>query len=685
MRKVIFIASCMVFWAVAAQAAVQFNKHVDVTLNDGTVVRCFPEAVYTPPKTPGGAAAKPPGWDKKVKYPDWVDRMQSTEQQQGIWGRLAQKKKGAGKEPPKLDPKLAKLKAAATDIRSFSTTNFYYLPMEPHVSHTKEGDPNFSMVRFVTDKSAKDGGAEGAIIHFLVEYGLSPQQKAELEQKLKKMDKSAKLKGAVPLEQGGEGGSTFTIVSATLGDKGFTSNLVTSGKAPVMEGQKAAAAARLDQYGATLLQKTLEMPTTDISVTFDLKYVAVLPAYDIDVIIDYSQYHLIQEELETGKSTSKQRSHYWNPKWYNPFNIGTSTKTVVSQYELQNMMDALTETGVVTIQYNQYVPDADKEIVDAGLFQIIISSFFDMQKRLGGADAAMDMGDADQDKDKKDDGKPKGANYKYYEMKRKQISKTSKQILHLSKSMAVYQSHTMTGNVGAWYDKYKDNPKCFASVNLDDPFFQRRELRFVIDNAAYDIFGNVFNYATVKVRKKRASGPAFEDEFTIDKKYLEEHGQTAVLTFARMGEKDSDIFEYATQWSVRGGKVYPAQPQWKKGDVMAVTLAAPIEPLSVEVETDLNEMQEQGYTRAAVQFRYTKFGKLFEDPEMASISAGKGEPIVKQTVFHDVDRPGLEYRTFFYHKQKGKVPAAGWQRVEGDYIYCPLPQSAVEKAVRGLL
>jgi hypothetical protein len=63
------------------------------------------------------------------------------------------------------------------------------------------------------------------------------------------------------------------VVSAILGDKEFAPTLITSGKAPVMEGQQVAVAARLDAYGATLLAEGFSKPTSQVSVTFDLKYV----------------------------------------------------------------------------------------------------------------------------------------------------------------------------------------------------------------------------------------------------------------------------------------------------------------------------------------------------------------------------------------------------------------------------
>ncbi|MFW5902254.1 MAG: hypothetical protein ACOCTS_04335, partial [Thermodesulfobacteriota bacterium] len=99
-----------------------------------------------------------------------------------------------------------------------------------------------------------------------------------------------------------------------------------------------------------------------------------------------------------------------------------------------------------------------------------------------------------------------------------------------------------------------------TEVNPDDPFFQRREMRFIIDNEAYDIFNEMVNYATVQVRVPRKDQRPFIDELTIDQKYLENNGQTATLTYTRMGD-DTQTYDDAVQWSLRGGHLYPSKPR----------------------------------------------------------------------------------------------------------------------------
>ncbi len=572
--------------------------------------------------------------------------------------------------------------SAATKDPAKKSSNYYYLPTNPRISRDADGTPKFSMVRFVTDKTKADGGAEGAIIHFLFEYGLTKQQQMETAKLLKKKVKGAKLKGAVPLEVGAEGNS-FNVVSATLTDKGFTSTLVTTGKAPVMEGQQVAVAARLDAYGATLLAKSLEQPTTDISVVFDLKYVVKLPAYDVKVSINYDKFHEIETEYSETREKKTRSKRYWNPKWYNPLKISTKKTTYITEEERSQALDFLQETGVVSFDYVQHVPDADKEIVESGLHKIVLESFFDMQKRLGEPteEELTDNSDSDEDKSAAEQRRKAAAKAKKYEYtvyQRKEITRKSSQTLNLKKVIARYEHHTMTGNVGTWYAKYKDNPKLVTEVNLDDPFFQRKEMRFVIDNEAYDIFNEMVNYATVQVRVPRKGQRPFIDELTIDKKYLEQNGQTALLSYARMGD-DQQIYEYAVQWSLRGGHLYPKTPRWNKGELMAVTLSAPVRPITLEAEADLDELEEMGVARVSVELKYKRFGKTFIDSKGLSLSSSVGEPVVSKVLYQDIDKNSLEYRLIYHHKKLGKIKSKGWNPVEGDYIYCAPTEMLLEK------
>ncbi|THB65646.1 MAG: hypothetical protein D6B27_08235 [Gammaproteobacteria bacterium] len=576
---------------------------------------------------------------------------------------------------------------AATDDPTKESKNWYYLPENPRIAKAADGTPNFSMIRFVTNKSKEEGGADGAILHFMVEYGLTKEQRAELQKELRKEKKGAIIKGAVPLEHGAEG-SSFAVVSATLNDKGFASTLITSGKAPIMEGKKVAVAARLDQYGATLLAKSMENSTADISVVFNLQYVVKLPAYDVKVHINYDQFRTVSNEITESRDKTSKKSTRWTPKVYNIFHRTKKKTSTLTEKEEQAYMDFLEETGVVKFEYDQHIPGEDKEIVESGLHKLVMEQFFEMQSRIGTPSAEESGEDAGEDEaaeDSKSQRKKEAAKVNHYTYKlyqQKAVSRKAKETLHLKKVSARYEPHQMVGNIGDWYNKYKDNPKLFSEVNLDDPFFKRSRATFVISGETYDIFNDAVNYVAVKVRVKRKGQKPYVDEIIIDKKYLEDKGQTATLSFARMGD-DTQNYEYAVQWSLRGGKVYPAKPKWIEtdGTTDAVTLSAPVVPVTIEAETDLEQLEKLGIARASLQLRYKKFGKTYKDIKGLAFSPKKGDDIVSKTIFIDKGSDKIEYKLKYHHK-KGKIGTlldSEWRAVDGVYLYCTPTDTVVNK------
>jgi len=211
-----------------------------------------------------------------------------------------------------------------------------------------------------------------------------------------------------------------------------------------------------------------------------------------------------------------------------------------------------------------------------------------------------------------------------------------------------------------------------TSVNLNDPFFQHRNISFILDMEAEEMFSEVINYVTVSVRKKRSSGNDFSDRFTMDKKYINEKGTSAIITYARGEDTNPDAFEYKTQWSLRGGKVYPDNPQWQKGSwEEAVTLASPVTYRKIEFEADLDDLKQKEITRVTAQMRYRQFGK--EEEENIHISPARGEPLVEKNIFIDNDTKGYAYRLILSHKTEGKLVLPWEVRMSDDYIYATLP------------
>src|SRR5688572_13886482 len=115
---------------------------------------------------------------------------------------------------------------------------YFYLPVGLKLSKKEDGTtPQFLFMKYTTEQKESVGGVQGAIMHFLMEWGLTQAQEtdaqAKLEEKTKNMGLAAKAKlmGAASLRPDVD--ESFRIISATLTDKSFTPNFVTTGRAPL--------------------------------------------------------------------------------------------------------------------------------------------------------------------------------------------------------------------------------------------------------------------------------------------------------------------------------------------------------------------------------------------------------------------------------------------------------------------
>jgi hypothetical protein len=243
--------------------------------------------------------------------------------------------------------------------------------------------------------------------------------------------------------------------------------------------------------------------------------------------------------------------------------------------------------------------------------------------------------------------------------------------------MAVRWPFQLVGNLASWYQCVRDNPKCVASVNLNDPFFQHRDINFILDGDAKDMFETAVNYVTINVRKNRSAGNPFEDRATLDAKYVKEKGVTATVTYARGEDKNPDAYEYQTQWSLRGGRVYPDNPPWQRGAWEGVTLAAPVVGRTIEVEADLAAMKASDVTRVAVQLHYPRLGEEIE--EIISLSPAQSQPLVSKKIFMDRTARGYVYRLVVYHKTEGRLALPWSAKIGDDYVYAAIPDELLKQ------
>ena len=552
------------------------------------------------------------------------------------------------------------------------TENYYYLPANLHLSQRPDGTPEFLFLKFTTEKRAEQGGVNGGLMHFLMQWGLTPDQEKELKEKIKEEHPKGIVMGAVPLEAEGSDGGSFQIISATLSDDKMAGKLLTSGKAPLIPGGKCAAASRLSAEGAQLLSSTFEKARSisDVSIALNFGFTTLTPAARGTITFDWQKLETHSDSLgaeykRTQTGTSHSGGGFWVFSWdsYSP-------EYSYSYDEMRKQYDFLREAQVIDIHFDELVSDERVAKVREAFFQYFLNA---MTEPAPPSNATQPT-----EQEKKDNPNIQyGEHYVYKKQSFKQAFAQKSKVINLNYRMAVKRSCQLVGNLASWYDGVRDNPKCVAAVNLNDPFFQHRDINFILDLDAKDMFEQEANYVTVNVRKARSAGNPFEDHVTIDAKYLKDRGINAAVTYARGDDKDPDVYEYQAQWSFRGGNVWPPNPPWQKGSWEGVTLAAPIAPRTVEVEGDLDAMKASNITRITVQVHYPKFGTEME--ENFSISPAKNEPLISKKIFMDRDAKGYAYRLVVDHKTDGKMATPWSAKVGDDYIYAAIPKDMLDQ------
>jgi hypothetical protein len=559
-----------------------------------------------------------------------------------------------------------KLYAEAGSTSGSRTRRFYYLPVGLRIAARPDGTPEFLFLKFTTEAATGPGAVSGALMHFLMEWGLTPAQEQELLGKLKEKYRDAELAGAVPMEVEGDG--SFQIVSATMSDKGLATSVMTSGKAPLVPGGRAAAASRLAPEGAQLLAATFEKTRsiTDLSIALNYTYQTLMPAARGRVVIDWSR---VEREFKQLSAEYARRRTGTQKTRFLGITISSSPTYSYSYNELREEYDFLVEKQVIKVDFDELVADERVAKIRDAFFQFFLNNMVEPVRN--------EAPPPPSEKEKEASPNIKfGNRYKYKETSIKSAFARRTQTFSLNYRLAVRRPHQIVGNLASWYDGVKSNPTCVGAVNLNDPFFQHRDINFVVDLDTKDVFEGAVNYVTINVRKRRSTGNPFADRVTIDAKHLKEQGVKATVTYARGEDKDPDAYEYQAQWSLRGGKVYPAEPTWEKGSWEAVTLSPPIEARTIEVEADLDAMKGSDVSRITVQVHYRRFGEEVE--ENIHISPAKNESLVTKQIFVDRGSRGYVYRLVVNHEREGKLVLPWSPKVGDDYVYAAIPEELLQ-------
>lgn len=169
---------------------------------------------------------------------------------------------------------------------------YYYVSDKPRLATAADGKPEFSMLRWVENKRSGADEAElregegGGIVHALVTLGITREQIQQAQSELQRQRPGGIIRGPVMYKQG-----TFGLVSSFKDkDSGLvTQKVVGLGKAPILDGQKAAVSFQLTKRGAQVLWESMQTPTPDISFTFEMELAGFHPPARAILEADFEQ------------------------------------------------------------------------------------------------------------------------------------------------------------------------------------------------------------------------------------------------------------------------------------------------------------------------------------------------------------------------------------------------------------
>lgn len=480
---------------------------------------------------------------------------------------------------------------------------YVYLPSSARLATDDAGRPQFSFVRYVSEAKGSASGAEeasssiktsggGGILHFLVLIDTPEASVAEaqgvLRQTLK--DDEVTLRGPVVFADG-----RYALVSSVIvkPDAPPERKMLATGRAPVLEGNRLAFSFDLTPDQATLLHKSMQMRTPDISIVFDMTFTGLNEAYDADLTIDWS-------EVRNSQSFGAGGSIYF---------VGADVGLAFDELRRNNAIklrssgsDATMEALLTTVYsrllellFKPVEPERVPEGQRGGLMQAL-NTMLDSRGALGSRSTT---------------GFGLNVSYQLKDMRSSGLT-----TLNFNHRATVERHSFITFNIGDLYTKYGKDAAFFRDVSLDDPAFRQREVRIGLDGALLPEFERYINGVTLTLRKQHQNGEETLREIVLDRRAFHTEAQTdaanAALKVVYTWNGDDDRaawlqYDYRTRWSFKGGGSH--QTGWTRADAPMIDLFTPYERRVVQIVGDRVVLKQRGVRAVVVEVSYPFFGE----------------------------------------------------------------------------
>lgn len=524
---------------------------------------------------------------------------------------------------------------------------YYYLPDKPKLATDATGKPQFSFLRYVSNSGSGEEGEGGGIIHAVIVLEVTEEQRKQAQQELQGIVSGAKIVGPVVYRDG-----RIALISSIAQPNGeFAKQVIGLGKAPILDGQKAAISVQLTKLGAKLLHASLQTPTPDMSVSFEMVISgyrmpkkAIIEA-NFDMMYEHKAFQaavatpILQAEINMAfdelvqsgaiKVINKGADEQMEKLIEDAYNkltrmmfepsggtgtpsLGQLTSTAGGQRSMLDRASSLLNAGRTEARTeNAGIREENRRLAtgstagsttggtDSARSEAGPGSYFSQPGSRQPSAHARDGGSIPGLSPRQETDVPQIAIAASFEMKK----------VHQKGTYRIDLEKWTTDNMNLRFDENFGSIKCdecFIDVNLDDPLYKQRELVASLDGMNSKDFGDFINFVNVTMKKEHQNGDVTTDEVKIDRTNFNQTGNSFNLIYGFKGDTDRSKwagYQYKTTWNFFGGGAI--ETDWKSSDIQVIPLSSPYVNTEILIDSDPGKIADNNIRAIEIKVFYT--------------------------------------------------------------------------------
>lgn len=473
---------------------------------------------------------------------------------------------------------------------------YRYLPSHARLATRENGEPIFSFVFYVSDSAENEVEASsqvssiteadgGAILHFQIEYNTDNEQIEDAQEALRQRmgDDELVIVGPVVFKDG-----KYSVISSVLNNEGVRkTELLAQRSAPLLQGNRTALSFDLEPELANILLATFKTATPDISITFDMEFSGLTPAYNADMLIDWAK---TQESIEGG----------------------AGVKIYVVSLEAEAAIEKAFQDGAIQLQVN------GDDVAMESLLELAYSKAMDILY------APIEVAEVPDDQqgdligalvglidDSAESVLPVGVSgaFKY-----KSLRSEGQTRLNFNKRTNTQQHAMLTTNLGGLYHQYGNDPDFFRVESTRDRDFDKRQVYVLVDGALAPDIGHFVNAIEITLNKQHRNGEQTLRELVVNAASPDARQTLGPMTYNNINDGDSLDwldYQYKTAWSFVGGGRF--ESDWQTSDAATINLSAAYHRLPVHIESNQQTLIDLGVRSVVVQVSTDFFGRTITE------------------------------------------------------------------------